>query len=235
MKEKKGFIAHCALAIAALFINTLGLCILRLSCLGSEPLTGFCYSLNERFGWSVTLCMGVLNAVLLLADLIFYRKALGFGTLTGLFIVGFFSDFWRWLLMDALGFRADFVGSEQIVARLLLLLVGLGIAVISCAFYLAAQIGMAPYDSVGYLVEAYTKIPFKWVRVVQDSLIVFLTYIVASVQGTQWQIIGVGTIVMAVGLGPVLTILQEKIALPFYRKVDEMIEKNQKVRRCSTK
>lgn len=223
MKARKCFAAHCALATLALFINTFGLCILRLSCLGSEPLTGFCYSLNERFGWPITLCMGVLNAVLLLVDLLFYRKALGFGTLTGLFIVGFFSDFWRWLLMDTLGFHADFAGSEQIVVRLLLLLVGLGIAVASCAFYLAAQVGMAPYDSVGYLVEAYTKIPFKWVRVVQDSLIVFSTYIIASAQGTQWQIIGVGTIVMALGLGPVLSVLQEKIALPFYRKVDTIV------------
>ena len=223
MKAKKCFIAHCVLATFALFINTLGLCILRLSCLGSEPLTGFCYSLNERFGWPITLCMGVLNAALLLADLFFYRKALGFGTLTGLFIVGFFSDFWRWLLMDTLGFYAGFVGSEQIVLRLLLLLVGLGIAVVSCAFYLAAQVGMAPYDSVGYLVESYTKIPFKWVRVAQDSLIVFSTYIIASVQGTQWQIIGIGTIVMALGLGPVLTVLQEKVALPFYRNVDAIV------------
>ena len=215
MKAKKCFIAHCALATFALFLNTLGLCILRLSCLGSEPLTGFCYSLNERFGWPITLCMGVLNAALLLADLFFYRKALGFGTLTGLFIVGFFSDFWRWLLMDTLGFYAGFVGSEQIVLRLLLLLVGLGIAVTSCAFYLAAQIGMAPYDSVGYLVESYTKIPFKWVRVAQDSLIVFSTYIIASVQGTQWQIIGIGTIVMALGLGPVLTVLQRRLHCRF--------------------
>lgn len=223
MKAKKCFIVHCALASFALFLNTLGRCILRLSCLGSEPLTGFCYSLNERFGWPITLCMGVLNAALLLADLFFYRKALGFGTLTGLFIVGFFSDFWRWLLMDTLGFYAGFVGSEQIVLRLLLLLVGLGIAVVSCAFYLAAQVGMAPYDSVGYLVESYTKIPFKWVRVAQDSLIVFSTYIIASVQGTQWQIIGIGTIVMALGLGPVLTVLQEKVALPFYRNVDAIV------------
>ena len=225
MKAKKCFIVHCALATFALFLNTLGLCILRLSCLGSEPLTGFCYSLNERFGWPITLCMGVLNAALLLADLFFYRKALGFGTLTGLFIVGFFSDFWRWLLMDTLGFYAGFVGSEQIVLRLLLLLVGLGIAVVSCAFYLAAQVGMAPYDSVGYLVESYTKIPFKWVRVAQDSLIVFSTYIIASVQGTQWQIIGIGTIVMALGLGPVLTVLQEKAALPFYRNVDAIVNR----------
>ena len=224
MKAKKCFIVHCALATFALFLNTLGLCILRLSCLGSEPLTGFCYSLNERFGWPITLCMGVLNAALLLADLFFYRKALGFGTLTGLFIVGFFSDFWRWLLMDTLGFYAGFVGSEQIVLRLLLLLVGLGIAVVSCAFYLAAQVGMAPYDSVGYLVESYTKIPFKWVRVAQDSLIVFSTYIIASVQGTQWQIIGIGTIVMALGLGPVLTFLQAKVALPFYRNVDAVVK-----------
>lgn len=231
MKKQKNFIAHCILATLAMFINTLGLCILRLSCLGSEPTTGFCYSLNERFGWSITFCMGVLNAVLLLADLFFYRKALGFGTLTGLFIVGFFSDFWRWLLMDVLGFHADFTGTEQLAVRFLLLIVGLGIAVVSCSFYLAAQVGMAPYDSVGYLIEKYTngKIPFKMARVAQDSLIVLATVMVASVQGTQWQIVGVGTIIMALGLGPILTALQKKIALPFYRKVDEAIKKKQKV------
>ena len=223
MKAKKCFIAHCALATFALFINTLGLCILRLSCMGSEPFTGLCYSVQERFGVSVALCMGTINVVILLADLIAYRESLGFGTFAGLFITGSFSDFWLWVTRTVLRLEFNFSGTEHLLFRLVLLVVGISIAVVSCAFYLAAQVGMAPYDSVGYLVESYTKIPFKWVRVAQDSLIVFSTYIIASVQGTQWQIIGIGTIVMALGLGPVLTVLQEKVALPFYRNVDAIV------------
>lgn len=102
----------------------LGLCILRLSCLGSEPVTGFCFSLHERFGLSITLCMGVLNAILI-----------------------------------------------------------------------------------------------KRTRVVQDCVCVLTTVLIAIPQGTQWQIVGIGTVIMALGLGPALTFLQEKVALPFYEKI----------------
>lgn len=225
MKAKKCFIAHCALATFALFINTLGLCILRLSCMGSEPFTGLCYSVQERFGVSVALCMGTVNVILLLADFIAYRESLGFGTLAGLFITGSFSDFWLWITRTVLKLDFSFSGMEHFAFRLVLLAAGVGIAVVSCSFYLAAQVGMAPYDSVGYLVQKLThgKIPFKRTRVVQDCVCVLGTFLVAAPQGTQWQIIGIGTIVMALGLGPVLTVLQEKVALPFYRNVDAIV------------
>lgn len=225
MKAKKCFIVHCALATFALFINTLGLCILRLSCMGSEPFTGLCYSVQERFGVSVALCMGTVNVILLLADFIAYRESLGFGTLAGLFITGFFSDFWLWVTRTALRLEFNFSGTEHLLFRLALLVVGISIAVVSCSFYLAAQVGMAPYDSVGYLIQKLTrgKILFKRTRVVQDCVCVLGTLLVAAPQGTQWQIIGIGTIVMALGLGPALTVLQKKVALPFYRNVDAIV------------
>lgn len=225
MTHRKNALVKAALATLALFVNTLGLCILRLSCMGSEPLTGLCFGLHERFGVSMTLCVGALNALLLLLDLLFYRESLGFGTLAGLFIVGFFADFWQWVLGDILGVLFRFSGMEQLLLRLVLLAVGITIAVVSCSFYLAAQMGMAPYDSVGYLVQKWTagRAPFKCVRVVQDSLCVIVTLIIAAPQGTQWQIVGVGTVIMALGLGPALTFLQGKIALPFYRKVDAVV------------
>ena len=80
---------------------------------------------------------------------------------------------------------------------------------------------MAPYDSVGYLVQkvSHGKIPFKRTRVVQDCVCVLTTVLIAIPQGTQWQIVGIGTVIMALGLGPALTFLQEKIALPFYEKI----------------
>lgn len=221
MKHPKQFLIRCGFATLALFFNTLGLCILRLSCLGSEPVTGFCFSLHERFGLSITLCMGVLNAILMVLDVIFYRESLGFGTLTGLFITGFFADFWQWVLGRVLGLHFEFSGMGQLGFRLVLLAVGICIAVFFCSFYLAAQVGMAPYDSVGYLVQkvSHGKIPFKRTRVVQDCACVLTTVLIAIPQGTQWQIVGIGTVIMALGLGPALTFLQEKIALPFYEKI----------------
>lgn len=228
MKQPKWFFIRCGFATLSLFFNTLGLCVLRLSCLGSEPLTGLCFSVQERFGVPVTLCMGGLNAVLLLLDLLFYRKALGFGTLAGLFITGFFADFWQWFLGDIAGLRFEFSGIEQLPFRLLLLTAGIGVAAVSCAFYLTAQVGMAPYDSIGYLVQQQTKsnVPFKSTRIVQDCLCVWITIWVALPQGTQWQIVGLGTIIMAVGLGPALTFLQEKAAIPFYNKMNVLSKEN---------
>lgn len=229
MNQRKEAFLRSVLATLALFVNTLGLCILRLSCMGSEPLTGLCFSVHERFGISVTLCMGTLNALLLLLDLFFYRESLGFGTLAGLFIVGFFADFWQWVLGDILGVGFQFSGMEQLPFRLMLLTVGIVIAATSCSFYLAAQVGMAPYDSIGYLVQkqSHGKVKFKAVRIAQDCLCVLVTLFVAAPQGTQWQIVGVGTIIMAMGLGPALTFLQEKYALPFYENMIEKIRRRE--------
>lgn len=89
------------------------------------------------------------------------------------------------------------------------------------SFYISAGLGMAPYDAFGYIIEKIThkKIAFRWARVVSDTACVVFAFLISASRGTQWELIGVGTVVMACGIGSLLSWIITCIAEPFYQKI----------------
>lgn len=90
------------------------------------------------------------------------------------------------------------------------------------SFYISADLGMSPYDALGFIIEKQSGgFPFKWARVVTDVACVVTAFFVAGESGSQWELIGIGTVIMAFGTGPLLAFFKERIAQPFVRKVCE--------------
>lgn len=80
---------------------------------------------------------------------------------------------------------------------------------------------MAPYDALGYMIEklSHNCIPFKFARIITDIICVAVAYLLSKPAGIQWQIIGIGTMVMAFGTGPVLDFFLTYVSKPFYNKI----------------
>ena len=193
---------------------------MRFSCPGTEPFSCINYSVSERFSLPMAASMSAINGVLLILSFLFLRGSLGFGTAANMLLLGTASDIWKNLLVHLIGHEVSFSGLEQLPLRLLLLCAGMLIMVFFNSFYISAGLGMAPYDAFGYVVETVTrkKIPFRWARVASDLACVTAAYFIASTMGPQWELIGIGTIVMAFGIGPLLSWIIGHIAEPFYEK-----------------
>lgn len=211
------------LIVVSLFFCGLGMTVMRLSCLGTEPFSCINYSVSERFGLSMAASMIAINGVLLILSFLFLRGSLGFGTAANMLLLGTASDIWKNLLLHLIGHDLSFSGLEQLPLRLLLLCAGMLIMVFFNSFYISAGLGMAPYDAFGYVVETVThkKIAFRWARVASDLTCVTAAFFIAGTMGTQWELVGIGTIVMAFGIGPLLSWIIGHIAEPFYENLCE--------------
>ena len=52
-----------------------------------------------------------------------------------------------------------------------------------------------------------------------DIACVVTAYFMAGKDGNQWELIGIGTVIMAFGTGPLLAFFKERIAQPFVEKM----------------
>ena len=114
--------------------------------------------------------------------------------------VGYTADFVMWLVAKlGITFATTPVRIAVLAVAALLICVG-------DALYISADMGMAPYDAAGYVVETLTKgaVQFRIARIILDAVCVGIAFFTGSQAGIQWKIIGIGTILLTFCTGPLI-------------------------------
>lgn len=103
------------------------------------------------------------------------------------------------------------------------LVIGIVIICFGSAFYMTANLGVSTYDAIAMVITNTWKIgKFQYVRICTDLVCVLagaVLFLLAG--GTIAQIptiIGVGTIITAFFMGPLIEFFNVKIARPFMNK-----------------
>lgn len=107
--------------------------------------------------------------------------------------------------------------------RLLCLIVGIVIICFGSAFYMTADLGVSTYDAVAIVLSGKWKVAkFKFCRIGTDLVCIILGIaIFLCGGGTIGQIptiVGIGTIITAFFMGPLIEFFNDKIARPFLNK-----------------
>lgn len=209
--ERNLFLKRCVMMITGILF--IGLCVgaYRLSAFGVDAFTcmnlGISGFLHMTFGtWQL-----IMNAAILVVVFFTVRHCIGAGTIVNMIGVGYMADFICWLFQDVM--RVEMTLPLRVIA----LLIGCIFAGLGVAFYMAADMGIAPYDSVALIIEKGTggKIPFQYARVVSDVAVVIVGVAFCLMSGGDiWLIIGIGTICNALFNGPLIQFFKVHAALP---------------------
>ena len=119
------------------------------------------------------------------------RKCIGAGTMVNMVCVGYGADLICWFVNDRI--RLEMTMPLRIAA----LLAGCMFAGLGVAFYMVAEMGIAPYDSVALIIEKFThnKIQFQYARVMSDVTCVVIGIVFCLTAGNNlWLIVGIGTL-----------------------------------------
>ena len=125
--------------------------------------------------------------------------------------VGYGADLFCWLAQDLARIEMS------LVLRIGALIFGCLFAGLGVAFYMVAEMGMSPYDSVAVMLEKMThgKIPFQYARVCSDVTVVIVGIIFCLLSGNSlWTIVGLGTICNACFNGPVIQFFRIHVSEP---------------------
>lgn len=138
------------------------------------------------------------------------RTCIGAGIIVNMAGIGYIADFGVFVLTKCLG-EPELL-SVQI--RILLMIFAVTLCSFAAAMYMEADIGIAPYDAFGVIIEKISnrKILFKTARVLTDVICVTIGFSFGS-------IVGVATIITAFCMGPLIEVFRvqcmEKLVIKY--------------------
>ena len=191
-----------------------GVCVgfMKVAAFGVDPFQVLVSGLDSAIPIDFGMLYVLINAVLLLFSLTADRRNIGIATFINLFLLGYVVDFTR-------GMLDSFFPAPGMALRIGFLAFGIIVLCVGSSLYMTANLGVSTYDAVAIVMSQKWKWgPFKYVRICTDLVCVVLGGLLIYLSsGSVSQIaasIGVGTIVTAFFMGPLISFFNEKIAKP---------------------
>lgn len=195
-----------------IIILSLGISINKGSVLGMDTFTGMNTTVSNYFNMSLGNYQLILNIILLLSMFILGKYLLGLGTVLNMVFVGYLVDFF---LKTFEGTILDFEVEKSLVIRLILLVIGTVILCLGASLYMTANLGVAPYDALAIMMSDHIdKLPFSVARIITDVICVVVGLIFGTLLGPYpfGAIIGIGTVITALGTGPIIDLFNRTIS-----------------------
>lgn len=210
MKTDKYFKKKVFMCVIGVLICGVSVGFFKRAAFGVDPFQSFMGGLDAMIPIEFGTLYVIANIVLLLFSLFADRHYVGLATLVNLFLLGYVVQFTQELLL-ALFPELSFVG------RIILLVIGIVMISFSMSLYFVADLGVSTYDAIALIIAETWKIgKFSYVRVISDFICVaagtILYYLATgSLQGIT-AIVGVGTIITAFFMGPLIDFFRENVA-----------------------
>lgn len=201
-----------AMSLMGVIICAMAVGVFKIAALGVDPFQSFMSGLDKLIPISFGTLYVIVNAVLLLFSLIVDRHNIGIATFINLFLLGYITQF-------SYEFLQKVIVNPSIMVRILCLLVGIVIICFGSALYMTADLGVSTYDAVAIVMAYKWKIgKFQYIRITTDLICVILGIIIFLIGGGSWSqvptIAGLGTIITAFFMGPLIEVFNVKIARP---------------------
>ena len=199
--EKKTFTKRLAMMLTGILF--IGICVgsFRLSAFGVDAFTCMNLGISGFIHMSFGTWQLIMNAVILVVIFFTVRRCIGLGTIVNMVCVGYLADFICWLFQDIL------IIAMTLPLRIAALLIGMLFAGMGVALYMVADMGIAPYDAVGIIIEELThnKLKYDKARVISDVAVVIIGVAFCLMShGNLGLIIGIGTVCNAMFNGPLI-------------------------------
>lgn len=224
MKDKLSFAQNylktnarrIGMSLFGVVICAISVGIFKLAALGVDPFQSFMAGLDKLIPIEFGTLYVIVNAILLLFSIIVDRHNIGIATFINLFLLGYITDWTYKFLLKTFE-------NPSLIFRVVCLLVAIVIICFGSAFYMTADLGVSTYDAVAIVMSGKWHLgKFKYIRIATDLVCVILGIVLFLLGGGQKNmiitIVGIGTIITAFFMGPLIEFFNEKIARPFLAK-----------------
>ncbi|MBR3972847.1 MAG: hypothetical protein IKJ99_02705 [Oscillospiraceae bacterium] len=186
--------------------------IFKIAALGVDPFQTLMSGLDKLIPIPFGTLYVIANVALLTFSLIVDRHNIGLATFINLFLLGYVTEF-------TYEFLQTVIVNPSMTVRVICLLIGIVILCISSSLYMTADLGVSTYDAVAIVLSGKWKIAkFKYCRIATDLVCVIAGCCLFLLGGGSFAqiptIAGVGTIVTAFFMGPLIEYFNVKIARP---------------------
>lgn len=210
IKITSHFVKRFTVMLVGNLLIGLGVALMRLADFGNDPFACMNMGVSSHLPLSYGTYQMILNWVLFAVVIILYPKSFGVGALINMVGLGYEVEFFLWL-SRTMGITMESLSSLY-VARIPLLLIGITVICLGVALYVQSDMGAAPYDVAGDIVEQRTKgkISYRVTRVALDLISIVIGWISGGPLGFATFIVGFFT-------GPLVTFFRKSVAVPLLK------------------
>ena len=204
------------MSILGVMIGAVSVGFFKLAAFGVDPFQSFMSGIHQMIPIQFGTLYMIVNAVLLLFALIFDRHYIGIATFINLFLLGYVVQFSYDTLLSIFPDASMMVRSCSFVFGFVALCFG-------CSVYITADLGVSTYDAIALIMANKWKIgKFKYIRITTDVVCVALGIILFLLGGGKMSAIpafvGVGTILTAFFMGPLIDYFNRRVSAPFLHR-----------------
>ena len=200
------------MSLAGVIICAISVGVFKLAALGVDPFQSLMSGLDSLIPIEFGTLYVIVNAVLLLFSVIADRHNIGIATFINLFLLGYITQF-------AYNLLQRLIPSPSMAVRVICLIIGIVVICFGSSLYMTADLGVSTYDAVAIVMSGKWKWgKFKYIRICTDLVCVaagcILFVLAGNPIGKIPTIAGIGTIITAFFMGPLIDLFNKKIARP---------------------
>ena len=167
--------------------------------LGVDPFTAMNMGISAKLGIGFGLYQMCVNGVVLAVVTFTAKKLINLGTIVNMVGVGYVCEFFTKIYEQLLPAEISFP------ARLVFMVTGVFLLSLSASLYFNCNLGVSPYDALGFVMEDKIRLKYKWCRVITDLICTLIAFAFGGP-------IGIGTVVTAFFMGPVIAFCDTRIS-----------------------
>ena len=204
------------MSLAGVLICAVSVGVFKIAALGVDPGQSLMSGLDNWIPIPFGTLYVLVNLTLLVFSLVADRHNIGIATFINLFLLGYITQFtYEWLQVV--------LPDPSMIVRALCLLVGIVVICFGSALYMTADLGVSTYDAVAIVLSRKWKLgQFQYVRIGCDLVCVTLGVGIFLMSGGTWGLVptiaGIGTIITAFFMGPLIQFFNTHVAEPMLKK-----------------
>jgi len=201
MEQKK---KRIIMAFAGVCISGFSVGLFRLSLFGTDPFQCFANGIANTVTNVIPIGFGtlytIINLLMLLLIFILNKHYIGIATFINIFGTGYMVELSLYLL-------GKVIQTPSLMMRIVLLLVGIVIICFASSLYYTADLGVSTYDAIALILRDKKVAKFQYCRIATDLICVLIGYFLGA-------IIGIGTLITAFFMGPLIEFFNVHISQP---------------------
>lgn len=227
MFAQHNMVKRVILSLLSILVMGFGIALFSVSGFGVDPFTSMNMNIASTLGIGFGTYQLIVNFVILLYVIIVaHRGLVGVGTVFNMVGCGYACEFFQGILQPIV--KEHFI----LAVRLPLLIAGIITLCFACSLFFTSNIGVGPYDALGFMLSRGIKLEHKWVRVITDVAVITIGLVVsggisAIASGNLSGIhnIGIGTIITAFCMGPLINVFNKHVSSKILKVDYEKISK----------
>lgn len=188
------------MTVVGVLITGFSVGMFNFSSFGMDPFQVFAHGIWNQLSLGFGTFYTIINLIMLIFIFIIDRHKLGLGTVINIFLLGYVVEFSSWLF-------AAWIPNPTIELKALFLMIGIIIMCFGASLYFTADMGVSTYDAVALILSEKKVARFQYCRIGTDLICTVCGFFLGAT-------VGVGTVITAFFMGPIIAVFRRKIAIP---------------------